>query len=619
MPKVIVVEGQNDLASQRPDIASEWHPEKNGTVKPTAVFVRSSQMSWWRCALGHEWEAKVVDRQVSGCPFCSNRRILPGYNDLASEAPELARDWNLNRNEGLLPTQITAGSSKRVWWICEKGHEWQTTPANRSGLGTGCPFCSGMKRIEGENDLKATHPKIAAEWNYERNKGLNPSHIGAASNKKVWWTCDEGHEFERVVSVRTMQGINDCPFCKSRKAFEGLNDLATTHPDLAKEWHPIKNKSLKPTQITHRNSRTSIWWMCDKGHEWEAVARNRTIGGTGCPYCVRKKAIPGKNDLASLHPELLLQWNKEKNTAVSPSQLLPGSGKRVWWICSRGHEWKASVGGRAQRNSGCPYCAGVMVLSGFNDLETSNPSLAEEWNFKKNHPLEPKDVSGGNHHKAWWICGFGHEWEAVISSRNSGIGCPICAGKKVLPGFNDFETVYPQLAEEWDYKKNDITPQQVSSSSGKLIWWKCRLEGHSWRTSPSHRGKGGRGCPSCSKGGYDPNKPGLLYFLHNEGLKAKKIGITNQNIKTTRLQLFQKAGWSILRTWEREDGYLVFDTETITLRWLRRDLGLPPYLGKTDMGNMGGWSETFFEDGVADSEVIRKVEEVIGGLSTEEA
>jgi hypothetical protein len=462
--------------------------------------------------------------------------------------------------------------------------------------------------------LVTTHPDIASEWHYEKNVGLDPSEIGPASNKKVWWLCNEGHEFERVISVRTMQGINDCPFCTSRKVLAGLNDLATTHPELARQWHPQRNENLRPTQVTHKNATVNIWWLCEEGHEWEAVARNRSVGETGCPYCANRKIISGENDFESLRPELLTEWNQERNLDILPSELSIGSGKKVWWVCNLGHEWQAPVGTRVQRNSGCPYCAGVLLLEGFNDLATRNPDLAKEWDPTKNYPLEPKNVSGGNQNKAWWICESKHEWEAAISSRNSGIGCPTCAGKKVLAGFNDFQTHYPQLAEEWDFDKNQNSPDEVTSSSGKLVWWICRLEGHSWRTSPSHRGKGGRGCPSCSKGGYDPNKPGVLYFLHNAGFRAKKIGITNQKTKTSRLELFQSAGWLVLKTWEREDGYQIFDSETIVLRWLRKDIDLKPYLGKAEMGNMGGWSETFFEDGVADSEVIAKVEATLASF-----
>lgn len=614
MPKVLVVEGDNDLASQNPDIASEWHPEKNGTSQPSQVFVRSSQMVWWRCSLGHEWKAKIVTRHVSGCPVCTNRRVLPGYNDLASQKPELAKEWNFSKNKDLSPTQITPGTSTAVWWVCEEGHEWKTSPANRSGLGTGCPYCSGRKRVSGTNDLLATNPELADEWHFEKNLGLDPWKISPSSSRKVWWICGEGHEFQRVIHSRAVQGVKYCPYCTAREAIEGENDLATTHLELSAQWHPTRNKGLSPNQITHRYSKGKVWWLCESGHEWQAKPWYRSVLNSGCPYCANRVRILGEENLATLYPELLSQWHTTRNLPTVPEDLTLGSGKKVWWICDLGHEWQAPVGARVQRKSGCPYCAGVLLLEGFNDLATRNPDLAKEWHPAKNHPLEPKNVSGGNHNKAWWMCEREHEWEATISSRNSGIGCPVCAGKKVLAGFNDFQTYYPQLAEEWDYDKNQKSPDEVSSSSGKLVWWICRSEGHSWRTSPSHRGKGGRGCPSCSKGGYDPNKPGVLYFLHNAGLRAKKVGITNQKIKTARLELFQSAGWSVLKTWEREDGYQIFDSETIVLRWLRKDVGLHPYLGKPEMGNMGGWSETFFEDGVEDSVVIAKVEATLSSL-----
>lgn len=535
MPKVTVIEGENDLASQEPKVASQWHPEKNGITTANQVFVRSSQVAWWLCDLGHEWQAKVITRHVSGCPYCTNRKVLAGYNDLATTYPSVAGDWDFKRNRDLSPSEITAGTSKSVWWVCEEGHEWKTSPANRCGLGTGCPFCSGRRRVEGQNDLTTTHPEIAEEWNFARNIGIDPSKISASSGKKVWWLCSNGHEFQRVVQVRALQGLNDCPFCKSRKVWKGLNDLETTHPDLAKQWHPSKNKPLEPSQVSPKNNRQQLWWRCAQGHEWQAVARNRSFGGTGCPFCTNRKVIPGQNDLASLHPDLLQEWNPERNNPLSPDQLSIGSGKKVWWRCKLGHEWKASVGGRVQRKSGCPYCAGVLLLEGFNDLATTNPQLASEWHYERNYPLEPKEVSGGNPNKAWWRCTEGHEWEASISSRNSGIGCP-----------------------------------------------------------------------SCATYGFNPEEPAVLYYLRNRALRASKVGITAE--AGTRLEKFQLHGWQVVRIW-KGNGQIIASVEKDFFRWLRKDMGIPNFLGREDTKGTGGWSETFEDGLLGDLDVFHKIEQ----------
>ena len=80
--------------------------------------------------------------------------------------------------------------------------------------------------------------------------------------------------------------------------------------------------------------------------------------------------------------ELMAEWNWERNTDVSPSQLTLGSHKKAWWKCSKGHEWQAIIQGR-NKGSGCPYCSGRYVVEGENDLQTVNPTLANEWNYEK--------------------------------------------------------------------------------------------------------------------------------------------------------------------------------------------------------------------------------------------
>lgn len=177
--------------------------------------------------------------------------------------------------------------------------------------------------------------------------------------------------------------------------------------------------------------------------------------------------------------QLMAEWDWEKNRAMGndPTTLTLGMARKVWWKCSKGHNWEAIVVNRA-KGSGCPYCAGRKVLIGFNDLLTINPSLASEWNYQKNKLLTPKDVTANSGQKIWWKCPQGHEWEATIASRNSGRGCPYCAGKKVLVGQNDLLSYFPLLAHEWNYEKNnELIPSNVLPNSNIKVWWKCS-EGH---------------------------------------------------------------------------------------------------------------------------------------------
>ena len=105
------------------------------------------------------------------------------------------------------------------------------------------------------------------------------------------------------------------------------------------------------------------------------------------------KLVRGKNDLSSLYPELAAEWDHEKNEGLDPDMVLPGSGKRVWWKCACGHEWKTAIYHRTAGH-GCKICASrkAVLKPGVNDLATRYPELSEDWDFEKNDPLGPSDV-----------------------------------------------------------------------------------------------------------------------------------------------------------------------------------------------------------------------------------
>ena len=169
----------------------------------------------------------------------------------------------------------------------------------------------------------------------------------------------------------------------------------------------------------------------------------------------------------------------------------------MWWKCKKGHEWQTTIKNR-NNGYGCPYCSGQKTLKGYNDLQTINPSLAKEWNYQKNGNLKPEDFVSNTHSKVWWKCKHGHEWQAEISSRNQGRGCPYCANQKILPGFNDLQSKNIKLASEWHPTKNEnLKPNMVSCGSGKIVWWKCR-NGHEWQAMIKDRNNG-KGCPICHR------------------------------------------------------------------------------------------------------------------------
>ena len=268
---------------------------------------------------------------------------------------ELVKSWHPMKNGGLSPLQFSSMSNKNVWWQCEKGHEWQAAISNRSGINkTGCPYCSGKKATK-DNCLAALFPELLSEWHFEKNALLSPERILPYSHKKVWWQCDKGHEWQTGIAYRTKQK-SGCPYCSGRSV--GIdNSLAILYPGLADQWHAEKNGRLTPNDVRPGTDK-KVWWLCSKGHSWEAAVcqRAHSTNGTGCPYCSGRNATE-ENNLAILFPELVSEWHTAKNYQLRPESLKPGSNRKVWWRCSKGHEWKTSPNKRTGVDkTGCPYC-----------------------------------------------------------------------------------------------------------------------------------------------------------------------------------------------------------------------------------------------------------------------
>ena len=387
-------------------------------------------------------------------------------NSLLFKYPEIAKEWHPIKNGTLTSESIGFASNKKVWWLCEKGHEYEKKVNERINNKIGCPYCSGTKVLKGFNDLYSSYPKLIEEWDFSKNI-IKPDEIYKHSMTKVWWKCSKGHSFEMSINNRTYYN-SGCPYCYNKYRTTRLEeDLFTTHPYLKKEWDFEKNE-LNPEDVSAGSSK-KVWWLCDKGHSFEASIFSRTSHHTGCPYCAGQKVWKGFNDLATTHPHLLEEWDYEKNT-LNPYEVSKGQNKKVWWKCSEGHSFEMSINNRIYSNQGCPYCNGKKVLVGFNDLATTHPNLVNEWNYEKNE-IKPEEVSKGSNKKVWWKCNKGHSYIASVVNRCKGTSCPYCANKKILEGYNDVGTTHPELLKYWDYEKNSIKPSETTKGSDKKVWF----------------------------------------------------------------------------------------------------------------------------------------------------
>ena len=419
----------NNLGVIYPKIAKEWHPTKNGELTPKEVAPTTNQKVWWLCPKGHSYYSVVSNRtnNSTGCPYCSGNKVGDD-NNLQYLYPEIAKEWHSLKNNTLTAKDITPNSTKKVWWLCPKGHSYNTTVNRRVSMKTKCPYCSGRK-VGSDNNLEFVHPEIAREWHFEKNENLSPRDFTRASTKKVWWLCPKGHSYEATIHNRTAKNPSGCPICTNQTSepeirilseFKSVFDTVNSRfkfkdveidvflPDFniaieydGKYWHKDKESTdLKKNKILSSNG---IYLIRVREEPLGKLSKRDVVVGraliksnideilNSIYMLVHKKErdrideylkkdefvnnhlfnkyrsyfpspFPEKS-IVNTHPEFIKEWDYEKNYPLTPENFSYGSGCKIWWICSKGHSYKRSINTRTSHNLGCPYCSGRKSLT----------------------------------------------------------------------------------------------------------------------------------------------------------------------------------------------------------------------------------------------------------------
>ncbi|MBQ6493175.1 MAG: zinc-ribbon domain-containing protein [Erysipelotrichaceae bacterium] len=495
----LLIPGETDLETLYPELAKQWHPTKN-KLKPSEVMPGTHKKAWWICDKGHEWEAQIKSR-VTGvsCPYCSNKKVLYGFNDLATINPDLAKEWHPTKNGDLTPSDVTPSSGKKVWWKCSFGHEWEAQICNRNA-GRGCPECS--------DSLRTSFPEQAIFYYI---KQVFPDAI--SSYKDIFKSSMELDIYIPTIKV----GIE--------------YDGKTYHSDSknqirdAKKYKICKENGIILIRIREMSRYTPIT-MCDHKIEIpDASDKYLNWAINKLCYHLGKNVVPDvrrdrneilsylnnkKVSLASEFPEIAAEWDYKENYPLIPENFPPHSNERVGWKCKDcGHKWKAAIGDRTgEDKNGCPVCAKKRggakrvrsLVKKNGSLASLYPELLEEWDFEKNSKigLDPYSITPGSGKKANWICKkCEYSWSTTINHRIHGRGCPYCAGKAVVTGKNDLAILKPDLMKEWDYEKNNmlgLDPKKLPVRTAKKAYWICSVCGNRWKASICSR-SAGSGCP----------------------------------------------------------------------------------------------------------------------------
>jgi len=429
------------------------------TSNPNNVDVNSSREYWWRCKNNHSYKMKINDKVFRyKCPYCQNRKIWIGFNDLYSVMPSLAQEFDEEKN-GVSTKEVYYRSTKKYYWKCSKGHSYSKAPYYRVEEKQNCPHCS-------KNYLVKDFPESISyiDKNYHSNKEIG--NFSPHSDKKIHFYCRKGHKWEEKIinfSKRLSKRKEPCPYCSSLWLLKGFNDIKTLYPQLYKEIKYKDKDNILP------KSKRKITWICPQGHEYNSSISYRVRNNSGCPYCAGIRTLPGFNDLKTLRPDLMKYWDFDKNI-LDPSEVSRSNNKKVWWVCSKRHSYLMPISKKALRDYGCPYCSGRKILPGYNDIATTCPEILKEWNYDKN-TITPQEIMKSSGKKVWWICDKGHEWEISPNQRTyssnslkhgykKGTNCPYCAVNI---------TISKGEQEVYDYVKNILPKNTTIIQSDRTI------------------------------------------------------------------------------------------------------------------------------------------------------
>lgn len=356
---------------------------------------------------------------------------------------------------------------------------------------------------------------LLEEWDFELNKDLDPKNFSAGSSQKVWWRCKScSYNWMTAIYNRTKKKGTGCPKCNGtiiRK--EKSNSLLASHKQIVDESWDYEFNTINPNEVSSGSGKVVFWKCSNHTEPFEMEIRLR-VRGYNCNYCRNTKLLKGYNDFASNYPEMLKFWSYDLNDEL-PGEITVAYRKKVWWKCL---ECKGVFDREPRRiisnRKNCPYCKGQKTLKGFNDLESSFPAIAKDWDFDNNE-ARPDEITYGSNKKINWKCHkCSYQWATTVRNRTGrGDGCYKC---------KDFHTSIPEK-EFIEYMKTILNNKLSVSNDRKILKGK-EIDLY---------------IPSL-KLGFEFNG------VYHHSTKFKK----NTNLHLDKWQLAQKAGIRLITIWE---------------------------------------------------------------------
>ena len=418
-----------------PDLLKEWHPTKNGDLTPADFTHGSAKKVWWLCRNSHSFFARVCDRilRKTSCPECYKSKIRTPNTfaeSLIGKFPDIAKEWHPTKNGDLTPDKVFPKSEKRAWFQCSKvsSHEWEARLADRTSKNSGCPYC--YRRVTPETSLAAKFPEIAKDWHPTKNGDLTPDKVAPKSNKKFWWICSKGHDYELAVVERTNshRGCTECArFGGSAQETRLYTELKSLFTDVEFR-HKIEGVEIDVfiTSIGVGIEYDGVYYHHDKIEN--DIAKNDLLEGLGFKL-IRMREEPLEQisplDIVTAYRSMT---KEDMNGLMKSIQTAAPTTAEIVSHYLKEDDF-------VNNEEFAIYMSYFPSPFPEKSLAETFPEVAAQWDFERNYPLTPYNFTHGSKHKVYWICEYGHSTYTTINAKTQRAngrfkGCIECKRKR---------------------------------------------------------------------------------------------------------------------------------------------------------------------------------------------
>ena len=521
--------GENDLQTLYPDIAKEFDVEKNG-ISPSEISPKSTKTYWWTCGNNHTSFLQSVEHRVTRntkCPYCTGRKPISGENDLEMLFPDIAKEWDMEKNEGVLPAEVSPYTYNAYWWICPKGHSYKKKVIQRTKFhkAIDCPKCIKAHSTSFPEQaiyfyVKKCFPDALNRYKDPFENGMEldiyiPSyHIGIEYDGIAFHNDEEQHERELKKYLKCKElGIRLVRIKESQNSWKDTADAMY-----------FVNKRMKDEEFSGCLRLLFGNLFVFKMHSFSANSPeekflNRYYGFPTDFNITRDRPeileymVDVERSFGMQYPDIAKMWDEEGNGTLTPFMFTSGSNYMAMWKCPKcGNTWKSPISSIVARQvKSCKTCSmrenGKTITkvktAKYGSLAEKSKELLKQWDFEENGGLSPYDIPLNYSSPVAWKCDdCGYKWSSSPNTRvrkDIIAGCPHCSGRVAMPVVDDLETLHPMIAKEWDKDKNGgVLPSQVKPYSNRKYYWLCLKCGYSYQSTAGNR-VAGHGCPICAR------------------------------------------------------------------------------------------------------------------------